>query len=168
MHSEFCVTHDVLASKGQRFLNYVIDLIAQYAIASVVVILVVFVSELTASYGFLDWIQSMNTLEEYLLGAIIVLIYYSIIESFFARTPGKLITKTVVVMRDGSKPDVGTIVQRTFCRLIPLNHLSFLGSRARGWHDSISGTYVVDKEKFEEKKNMYAAFKELGQDIEFA
>ncbi len=163
MQKSFNVTDDLLASKGQRFLNYIIDLIAQYAIAFAVGITAVFVAELSGMYGFVDWIQGMNTIEEYLLGAVILIIYYSIIEIIFAQSLGKAVTKTMVVMHDGSKPDSGTILRRTFCRLIPLNHFSFLGNPSRGWHDSISDTYVVDKQKLEERMNLHSAFEELGQ-----
>ncbi len=114
------------------------------------------------NYGFIERIGELNKIEEYLLGAVVALVYYSLFEMFLSRTIAKYITKTVVVMRDGSKPDSGTIMKRTLCRLIPFNALSFLGD-GRGWHDTLSDTYVVQKELFEEKQRLFYSFEEIGQ-----
>jgi hypothetical protein len=43
------------------------------------------------------------------------------------------------------RPPFGTMVLRSLCRLIPFEPFSFLGSDARGWHDSITKTRVVRK-----------------------
>src|SRR5690606_38315569 len=149
--------------KGQRFLNFIIDWIVQYAIAFAVGIIAVVIAEVSGLYGIVDWIGAMNTIEEYLFGVIILILYYLFFESVFARSPGKMITKTVVVMQDGTKPDSATILRRSLCRLIPFNQFSFLGNPSRGWHDSISDTYVVNKEILEERMSMHNAFEELGQ-----
>jgi uncharacterized RDD family membrane protein YckC len=66
-------------------------------------------------------------------------------------------------MKDGSKPSESTIIKRTFCRLIPFDNISYLGSRSRGWHDSASNTYVVRKEAFEQKRNLTNEFNEIGK-----
>jgi uncharacterized RDD family membrane protein YckC len=52
-------------------------------------------------------------------------------------------TPEPIVDASGNKPSFGKIVGRNFARLIPFEACSFLGSSARGWHDSLSGTYVV-------------------------
>jgi uncharacterized RDD family membrane protein YckC len=91
-----------------------------------------------------------------------MVLYYSITESLFSRTIGKLITKTIVVDINGEKPASGIIIKRSFCRLIPFNHFSFLGGNTRGWHDSISNTYVVNKELFEAKKKQFYELDEIG------
>ena len=59
----------------------------------------------------------------------------------FNTTPGKCATNTVIVNEAGNRPNFGQILGRTFARLIPFDALSFFS--ARGWHDSLSGTYVV-------------------------
>lgn len=69
--------------------------------------------------------------------------YYVFFESIWKKTPGKWITKTKVVMRDGSEPSVGNIAIRSFARLIPFEALSFFGERPIGWHDKLSETLVV-------------------------
>jgi uncharacterized RDD family membrane protein YckC len=70
-------------------------------------------------------------------------IYYILMEGIFGRTLGKLITGTVVVDGFGNKPSFGKIIGRSFARLIPFEAFSFLGSTGRGWHDSLTDTYVV-------------------------
>ena len=56
-----------------------------------------------------------------------------------------MITKTRVVTEDGQKPTAMNILGRTACRFIPFDAFSFLGSKAVGWHDSISKTHVINE-----------------------
>ncbi|MNT53298.1 RDD family protein [compost metagenome] len=154
-----------MATQGQRFLNYVIDLIVQYVIIFVLGFIFSVLSLLTGYTGIMDWIGSMGDLEGYLVFFFVVILYYTLFESLCSRTIGKYITKTIVVNEDGSKPDSQIILKRTLCRLIPFDGLSFLGS-GRGWHDSISDTYVVDKGLLDEKMQLLSAFEEIGKDSE--
>lgn len=71
------------------------------------------------------------------------LLYYVVLEFFFQQTPGKFITGTKVVTRDGKKPGIKIIILRSLCRLIPLDKFSFLFTR-RGFHDYLSATTVID------------------------
>jgi hypothetical protein len=68
-----------------------------------------------------------------------------------------------VVDENGNKPEYQTIMIRSLCRLIPFDALSFLGATSRGWHDSISRTYVVQKNLLEEKKELFNSFEEIGK-----
>jgi uncharacterized RDD family membrane protein YckC len=158
----FLITDDLLATQGQRFLNYLIDFVAQYAISALVGVLAVLLSELLDINFLANWISEMNTLEQYLFGAFILLIYYGVFETLLARTIGKFITKTIVVLEDGTKPDSATILKRTLCRFIPFEQFSFFGINTRGWHDTISDTYVVRKEALEEKMRLFYDFEEIG------
>ncbi|WNH08862.1 hypothetical protein [Thalassobellus suaedae] len=51
--------------------------------------------------------------------------------------------------------------------MIPFDALSFLGTIGKGWHDSISSTYVVDIGRFEAKKKTFSELDQIGvsQDI---
>lgn len=160
---EFKVTDDLMASQGQRFLNFLIDLAVQYIIGISIGMTVVIVAGLTGSEAMTHWIESMSKGEEYLLGITITLFYYGLTEMYFSRTIAKYFTKTLVVMEDGSRPGRDTIIKRTLCRLIPFDALTFLGSNSRGWHDSFSNTYVVQKHKFNEKKSLFDSFEEIGK-----
>lgn len=165
-NGQFRVTNDMLATQGQRLGNYFIDLLVQYG--------------LTFGFGFAlaafamfagyeevtNWLANIDKITEYLVGIVILIVYYSFFEILFARSIAKYITKTVVVMADGSKPSAGTIMKRTFCRIIPFNHLSFLGNSGRGWHDSLSETYVVKKDLLEQQMRLFNSFDEIGKEQE--
>ncbi|KGO89705.1 RDD family protein [Flavobacterium suncheonense] len=157
----FRVTSNLWATQGQRFVNYIIDWVIQFGLAVLLLIGVGIVLVAMGDTAFFERIDNMGKLGEYAFGAVVTLIYYALFEAFLSRTIAKYITKTVVVMADGSKPDSGTIIKRTFCRLIPFNAFSFLGD-GRGWHDTISDTYVVQKDLFEEKKRLFYSFEEIG------
>ena len=96
-----------------------------------------------------------NQIAQYTFVTCITLFYYNFFEILFARTIGKFITQTVVVMVNGKRPQHETILIRSLCRLIPLNAISFLGITQRGWHDSISKTYVVRAKLLEERISVY-------------
>ena len=90
-------------------------------------------------------------------------IFYFLTELIFkGKSFGKLITKTRVVMEDGSNPTYLDYLKRSFCRLIPFEAFSFLGSEGRGWHDSVSKTYVVDEVRFEAKRNSQSELDQIG------
>ncbi|MEO8515402.1 MAG: RDD family protein, partial [Flavobacterium sp.] len=110
----------------------------------------------------MDWVTHVGKFEEFLIGIIFMLLYFIVMEVTFSRTLGKYITKTIVVMEDGSKPDTATIIKRTLCRFIPFDGLSYFGTPSRGWHDSISDTWVVKKEEFEREKELFYSFEEIG------
>jgi uncharacterized RDD family membrane protein YckC len=67
--------------------------------------------------------------------------YYFLFEYFFSKTPGKFLTKTIVINSYGQKASAKLIFIRSICRIIPIDNFSFLfGS---GLHDTISHTQVV-------------------------
>ncbi len=79
------------------------------------------------------------------LGILVVLSYYIILEGVFKITIGKLLTGTRVVNAQGGDASFGQIVGRSFARMIPFEAFSFLfGDKTTGWHDSLSGTRVID------------------------
>ena len=123
---------DNLASMGKRFLNSLIDTIAYYAIVFVMGMVAVL-----SSHNLL--IQENLTI----FALILMFLYFVVFESLFGKTLGKLITKTKVVMEDGSKPSFTRIMGRSLCRFIPFDGLSYLGGSI-GWHDKFSKTRVVN------------------------
>ncbi len=158
------VSQDVLATKGLRFANYIIDQIVMVVLGGAIGVLIALYTEFTGDYGLYDvFVESDNTLLDYLIGYIISLIYYTTIETLTGRSLGKYITKTKVVTHEGEKPTFDTILIRTLCRFIPFNHFSFLGEDGKGWHDSISKTYVVEVKKFEEKIETEFELDQIGK-----
>jgi uncharacterized RDD family membrane protein YckC len=153
-NKEFMVTDDLLASKGQRFLNFIVDLLIQFIIVAIIRETIFIISDLTNSYFLTNWVESLNYMEITIIGVAIMISYYSLTEIYFSRTFAKYFTKTIVIMGDGSKPNGNTVMKRTLSRLIPFEFLSFLGSNSRGWHDMISQTYVVRKHEFNNKRGV--------------
>ena len=72
--------------------------------------------------------------------------YYIFMEAKYQKTLGKFITKTKVVTKNGATPKLGDIVVRTFCRLIPFDHISFLFT-TNGFHDRLSDTTLIKDER---------------------
>lgn len=120
-----------LASTGQRVGNFIIDMIAAY------VLLFVLLGVMGLSFTELGQGESIV----YELGT--RLLYYLVLEAAFGKTLGKMITRTHVVDMNGDKPNLAIIIGRTLSRVIPFDALSFLSGRP-GWHDTISGTRVVN------------------------
>ncbi|MDQ8003872.1 MAG: RDD family protein [Pedobacter sp.] len=103
--------------------------------------------------NFLDipFLASLIRASNTLTGASIIvsfftLFYYLVLEVVFNITIGKTILGNIIVNDEGARPSIAQRFGRTFCRLIPFNALSFLFNQ-RGWHDSITNTYVVKAEK---------------------
>ena len=119
-------------SAGTRFANYFID-----GIIHTVLYYVVLFNGISS--GLLEGPGA------FLLRIILVVGYYVLLESTTGKTIGKMVTDTMVVLEDGSKPTTDKIVARSFSRLIPFNAFSFLFLNGVGWHDTISGTRVVSK-----------------------
>ncbi len=154
----FIVTPDLYATKGNRFANYIVDLIILYV--TVVLIFLVFgvifysvADDTSALDAYVFEEEDPNPLLDRLITSIVLAILYFVLELLTkGRSIGKYITKTKVVLEDGSTPRAADFLRRSFSRIIPFEQFSFLGDEGRGWHDTISKTYVVDIAKFEAKK----------------
>jgi uncharacterized RDD family membrane protein YckC len=136
-----------LASKGKRFANYIIDIISFYIFAILGGVVFALVSPDTAASAF-EEVGNPDTsskLVEQLLGILILLGYYTIMEGAFnGKTVGKYLTKTRALREDGSSLGWDKALIRSLCRLIPFEGFSYLGSNLLGWHDTISKTMVVE------------------------
>lgn len=139
--------------KWQRFFHWVVDL----AVMSLVVIpVIISLRYWLADSGILD---GNETLQKFFRGRwslytiifIFILIYYPISEILFGSSPGKFLTESRVVNSKAESPSSSTIFLRTLCRNIPFDALSFFSKR--GWHDSLSETYVVKEKRTGFKTN---------------
>jgi uncharacterized RDD family membrane protein YckC len=151
----FQITDDCIASQTQRFGNYVIDMIMIYVFIFIILLFVAIIGGFTGNSQIITWLQNIPLVHSWLIAIVTLILYYGISETLLARSLAKFMTKTQVVMIDGSKPDEIVILKRTLCRLIPFDHFSFFNTPSRGWHDSISDTYVVDKSRFEEALRIF-------------
>ncbi len=89
--------------------------------------------------------ESTMRLVGMILGIVILLLYFVVMEGAFGLTIGKLLTGTRVVNAAGGKASFGQIIGRSCARMIPFEPFSFVfGDTTSGWHDSLSGTRVID------------------------
>jgi uncharacterized RDD family membrane protein YckC len=128
-----------VVGSGIRFINFIIDFFVWLILASIISFIIgLFIQPddrgLLLIFGYI-----------LIFGTFIG--YYAIMEIKFQKTVGKFITKTKVVKMNGERPENSDIITRTFCRLIPLDRISFLFTK-NGIHDSLSKTKVV-KDKME-------------------
>jgi uncharacterized RDD family membrane protein YckC len=142
------ISADLLASKTKRFLNLLIDLFIVYLFTIGIGALINGIGVVTGNYQVADWIVSLSPTENALFGMIVMFFYYFIMEFYLSRTFGKYFTKTLVVKPNGSKPHLKSTLIRTLVRFIPIEIVSFLNNNSRGWHDTLSVSYVVNKHEF--------------------
>lgn len=166
MNRTFEVTDDLLASHGQRLANFILDYIIRIILALIIGSVFGIFCVLIDKPELLEPLANMGKLMEYVVGLVILIFYYGLTGILFKRSIAKFITKTIVVFEDGSIPDNATFFKRAFCRLIPFEAFSFFGTPSRGWHDSITDTYVVRKEDFEKAMESFYAIDQIGSDIE--
>jgi len=159
-NSTYILDDKLLASSGARFLNYILDLLFFF----IVFMMIIFFLGILIGLGFTDlgiWMDNLGDFGWNIIAIVISLTYYLVMEGLFARSIAKFITGTVVVDENGQKPDFATIFKRSLCRFIPFDALTFLGG-SRGWHDSLSHTYVVNKKALEEEMRMFQEFNLIG------
>ena len=149
---KFTVTNDLLATRSQRFLNCILDLLVIHTVLISIGTTAVIVGEMTNNYDLTNWAESRSIFEKLVFWVIIVFLYYFLTETYFSRTFAKYFTKTIVVTKDGSRPKTHKIFIRTLTRFIPFEGLTFLSSNIKGLHDLFSNTYVVKKHEFNHKK----------------
>lgn len=127
------------ATVGQRFLNYIIDVIVLYAVAfGMGIILFILIYE---AGGDTDNDAAFQELL-FLLMFVVGILYYTFSEGASrGRSVGKLITRTKVVKEDGSEISWKDAFVRSLCRIIPFE--PFTGFGGYPLHDRISRTKVI-------------------------
>lgn len=136
---------DRVADKWKRLATYFIDYF----------LLNIFFQILSAFIPQPDYTEVINpndvfpVLMSYLgqlliISSIVSFLYYALMEIYVGKTIGKMALKTKVVTLDGEKPTNIQILGRTLARFIPFEPFSFLGGQGIGWHDTLSGTRVIE------------------------
>ena len=135
----------VEATKGTRFLNYIVDTICIFVIViGFSFVLGIFLAIFSSPEN--DLFE--NPLVDLFLNFFVFGIwgvYYIFFETVFQRTPGKFLTGTIVVSDTGETPTFGKVVGRTFSRFIPFEPI--IGLFTDFLHDTLPGTRVVVKGK---------------------
>ena len=131
-----------VARDWKRAINFIIDYLPFTIIYNIMIENCTYVHN--SEQGLVTSYANCN--EEYLILFGLWVFYFLIFEGVFGRTFGKLITRTRVICSKTKKsPSFSQIVSRTFSRFIPFDLFSYLSNYPIGWHDSISGTRVVDE-----------------------
>jgi uncharacterized RDD family membrane protein YckC len=154
----FTITDDLCATQFQRFLNFCIDLMFIYIIVLSLGTTIILIALSANNFELSNWVENLNKLEVGCYSVLVAFLYYYSTEMYFSRTIAKLITHTIVVNADGTKPSRKSFFVRTCCRFIPFEVFTFLNEIPRGWHDSISQTYVVKKRKFNKVRKHSSSF----------
>lgn len=137
----------VPATTGQRFVNYLIDVILMqfglsYATGAAVGVLLgllfpEYIIRLSESSDRMDLLPL-----SYAIVIVNHLFYYTICEKGFkGYTLGKLITGTRAIRDDGNELTFRNAFLRTLSRLVPFEAFSALGGYP--WHDSWTKTRVI-------------------------
>lgn len=151
-NNKFTVTEDLWATRGQRFMNCILDLLIVHTILISVATTVAIIGDIANNDDLSKWAEATTIFQRLLFWVILLFLYYFLSETYFSRTFAKYFTKTIVVTKDGSRPKTHLIFIRTLSRFIPLEFLTFLWGDFRGLHDLFSDTYVVKKHEFNHKK----------------
>ncbi|WP_396194006.1 RDD family protein [Flavobacterium sp.] len=163
---QYTIPEEIIASNSKRLTNVIIDYVARLGLTFILGLIAAFFGVLTGHHEIISFFENITRLQELTIGLVVLLLYYNVFEIFFATTIGKLITKTVVVDEYGEKPTTNAILIRSISRLIPFEFFSFLGTPCVGWHDSLSKTYVVNKEDLRISKELFYSFEEIGENPE--
>jgi len=112
-------------------------------LADVMIIYTVLYFDIKDNYFFRDTFRNSGSGMLIIIEFIASFYYYIVLEGIFNCSIGKYLTGTMIVDEHGRKPSFAKILGRTLCRYIPFEAFSFFGKNPRGWHDSMSGTFVV-------------------------
>jgi hypothetical protein len=136
-----------LATRKKRLLNGIIDLALLYISINSFSMLFVFFARWMEQPAWEHVIEDSSLVQKSLFVLVFAFLYYWLPEWYWSRSLAKLITTTLVVTKSGKKPGAVAILIRTLCRFIPFECFSFLNNQPIGWHDTLSNTYVIQKDR---------------------
>lgn len=131
----------VLASAGQRFVNYLIDII----IFDIIIAVIKNIFAIGTALIYTPNVYTNFFLNLFISYLCIVVLYFLSELGFKGRTIGKFVTNTKAINEDGSEMNAKTILIRSLCRIVPFEPFSAFGGHP--WHDKWSKTFVIDLKK---------------------
>jgi uncharacterized RDD family membrane protein YckC len=133
------------ATQGQRFLNYLIDLVLFYLfvlVLSTVAGIIIYSMNPQSTFFEEGNDDFFGSITDRLLGLVLYALFMSVVEGLFkGRTLGKLITGTKAIRDDGGVITWSDAFKRGFSRAVPFEPFSALGGNP--WHDKWTDTRVV-------------------------
>ncbi|MEO7210458.1 MAG: RDD family protein [Chitinophagaceae bacterium] len=121
---------------GTRVMNFLVD-------TTIIFILTYIVYKI---WSFNVFYYHLPYYPFYYFMGLMMFLYYLVLESINGRTPGKKLTRSVVVNKDGQRPTFFQIVFRSLIRITVIDCF-FIPFLDMPLHDYLSKTYVVDYEK---------------------
>ena len=121
------------ASRGRRFVTFIID----YAFIYLFMFMVGVISALVDQTA---WLEEMGPLQEKLLGVTLFFTYYVLTETLLGRSLAKWITGVQVLTVRGGRPSRLQLLKRSAVRLVLFEFLSIFRGDTRMWHDNASDT----------------------------
>ncbi len=134
-------------SEGPRFGHFIIDCLSFRLFTYLIFYVLGVIDNLT------KFSANLNLTIILVVDILLLLLYpflYGFCEYIWQRTPGKYLTKTIVIDEYGNKPDLRTIILRSLIRIVPFEPFSCFGKHSRGWHDRWSNTWVVTENELAE------------------
>ncbi len=152
----------VVVSQGVRFGYFMIDIVFFYIITFIIGVIIGIIIVAT---GNVDLLRYDSTLMKFLdlMGYPIFFLYYAISEGLGGATLGKLICGYTVIDEHANKVSFPKALLRTVCRYIPFEAFSCFAER--GWHDTLSKTYVVKRSEKAELQKLLGSFSVKEEDI---
>ena len=121
---------------GTRVMNFLVD-------TTIIFILTYIVYKI---WSFNVFYYHLPYYPFYYFMGLMMFLYYLVLESINGRTPGKKLTRSVVVNKDGQRPGFFQIFIRSLIRVTVIDCF-FIPFLDMPLHDYLSKTYVVDYEK---------------------
>ncbi|MEO8116071.1 MAG: RDD family protein [Bacteroidota bacterium] len=121
---------------GTRVMNFLVD-------TTIIFILTYIVYKI---WSFNVFYYHIPYFPFYYFMGLMMFLYYLILESINSRTPGKKLTMSIVVNKDGKRPAFFQIFIRSLIRITVIDCF-FIPFLNMPLHDYLSKTYVVDYEK---------------------
>jgi uncharacterized RDD family membrane protein YckC len=152
----------VVVNQGVRFGYFMIDLVFYYIFTIIVGVIIGLVLVATNNVDLLQPGTAFNTFLN-LLGYPLFFIYFGAFEGTMGTSLGKLICGYTVINDRAEKVGFGQAMLRTLCRFIPFEAFSCFAER--GWHDTISKTYVVKKSEKIELQKLLGTLSNTQEDL---
>jgi|GEM_PF-3514529 len=123
-----------------RFVNFLIDYLSIYCVATCVGIFVGYISSI--EYLFFNSHQ-LNPFLDYVILSSTLMVYFSTEYFFNGKSFAKFLTQTRVVHNREAQISFKIYLLRSLWRLVPCEFLSFLPGLGERFHDQYSDTLVI-------------------------
>lgn len=124
-NEEFTITDDLQATQIQRFFNLSIDLMFIYILVLSLGTTIILVALSVDNFALSNYVTNLSAVEIGFYTVIISFLYYYITEVYFSRTIAKLLTHTIVVNLNGTKPSKRSVLFELVAVLFLLKLLLF-------------------------------------------